>query len=114
MSPDPSARPGAPSPDGPVRFLDHDFPEVFTVWAWSTRSREWWHDRTCRADELERLDDGAYVHATIGSPLYLRIVSRRGGVLRIEDGGGRRWRCLVLPDVGDTYENPWGTAPVDG
>jgi hypothetical protein len=90
------------------RYLDHDFPATFTVWAWDRRSRAWFHDRTCHVNELQRMDDGAYVHQTIGSPLYLRIVSDRGGVLTIEDGGGTRWRCLVLPDTGGTYESPWG------
>ena len=70
--------------------------------------------RAASGVELERLDDGAYVHATIGSPLYLRIVSRRGGVLGIEDGGGRRWRCLVLPDVGGADGAVIGSVSVCG
>lgn len=92
----------------PLHYLDHDFPEVFTIWSWDRRARRWAYERTALRRELARDQDGAYGHQTVGSPLLLRIVSKRGGVLTIHDGAGRPWRCLVLPDVGDSYVSPWG------
>lgn len=78
------------------RFLDYSFPECFEIFAWDPQDREWICDRRCHISEVCRLDDGTYLHQAGGSPLFLRITSTRGGVLRILDGGGKPWRCIVL------------------
>lgn len=83
-------------------FLTYNFPEFFEVFSYDPRDKSWAYDRRCRSADLARAADGTYVHQVWGSPLYLRIKSNRGGVLTILDGGGKPWRCIILP----TEEDP--------
>jgi len=53
-----------------------------------------------RAEDFERQEDGAYLFAGEGSPLWLRCLRQDGSVI---DGGGDPFTYRLVPFPGGSY-----------
>lgn len=68
-----------------------------------TSEGEWVDWGLYRAEEFERQEDGAYLCAAEGSPLWLRCLRQDGSVIYVIDGGGDPFTYRLAPFPSEKY-----------
>ncbi len=86
----------------PERFIDIEMPEEFVLEC-LTADGSWIDWGLYRAEEFERQEDGAYLNAMDGSPLWLRCLRQDGSVIYVIDGGGDPFTYRLVPFPGGGY-----------
>jgi len=86
----------------PTRFIDIDMPEEFVLEC-LTAEGGWIDWGLYRAEEFERQEDGAYLFAGEGSPLWLRCLRQDGSVIYVIDGGGDPFTYRLVPFPSEKY-----------
>lgn len=56
-----------------------------------------------RAGDFERQEDGAYLSAIEGSPMWLRCLRQDGSVVYVVDGGGDPFAYRLVPFPSGKY-----------
>jgi len=85
-----------------ARFIDIDMPEEFVLEC-LTPDGGWVDWGLYRAEDFERQEDGAYLNAMDGSPLWLRCLRQDGAVIYVVDGGGEPFTYRPVPFPSERY-----------
>ncbi len=85
------------------RFLDVDMPNQFVLGCLDTHG-EWIDWGLYRAAEFERQEDGAYLNAAVGSPVWIRCLRQDGSVIYVVDSGGDPYTYRLHAFPSDRYE----------
>lgn len=86
----------------PTPFIDVDMPAEFVLECLTSEGAgiDW---GLYRAEDFQRQDNGAYLYAGCGSPLWLRCLRQDGSVIYVLDGAAAPYTYRLVPFPGGGY-----------
>jgi hypothetical protein len=92
------------APDHRRRYVDITMPRQFVLET-LTGEGDWIDWGLYAASDFQRLDDGTYVAAGEGSPLFLRCLRQDRSVVYVVDGGGEPFTYRLVSFPSERYQS---------